>query len=192
MDGFVGVQPLPQGEQGLCRCLVLFLQIDLGQPPLQPLVADIVGLALAGHRPEGAGNHPICHKNSGKERQVLPLDGVLEGNAGGGDKDGTHAQSSLSPEAAEHRPGHQVGVSLADPRPGVAQGDGAIQHGLQHPVAQGHLLGPLRHTLGGEQVLENVVDVIVRVLPVFWCKHDNFPNHIGLRFCPHHICGSHP
>lgn len=192
MDGFVGVQPLPQGEQGLCRCLVLFLQIDLGQPPLQSLVADVVGFALADHRPEGAGDHTVRHENSGQEGQVFPLDGVLEGNAGGGNEDGTYPQPTVGLEAAKHRPGHQVGVSLADPRPGIAQGDGAVQHGVQHPVAQSCLLGPFRHTLGGEQVLENVVDVIVRVLPVFWCKHDNFPNHIGLRFCPHHICGSPP
>ena len=109
-----------------------------------------MGLALTDYRPERAGDYTVRHENSGQEGQVLPLDSVLEGDTGGGDEDGTHTQPSVGLEAVKHCPGHQVGVGLADPRPSVAQGDGAVQHGIQHPVAQSYLLGPLRHTLGGE------------------------------------------
>lgn len=66
----------------------------------------------------------------------------------------------------EYNSGHEVGVGLADAGPGVAEGNAAALHGLQHPVAQGDLLRALRHPLEGEQVLENMVDVPVGILPV--------------------------
>lgn len=42
--------------------------------------------------------------------------------------------------------------------------------------------------LGGEYIPENMVNIAVCFLSVFWCKHDNFPNHIigFYDFLPHH------
>ena len=56
----------------------------------------------------------------------------------------------------------------------VAQGDGTVQQGVQHQVAESDLLGPLRHTLSREQVVKNVVDHIVGSFPVIFGVH---PNH---------------
>ena len=50
---FVQVQLLPQGEQGVSRSPVFLAEVQLAQPPFQPLVADVVGLALAYHRLNG-------------------------------------------------------------------------------------------------------------------------------------------
>ena len=85
----------------------------------------------------------------------------MKSNAGSRNEDGRGG-----PEPAEHRPGHQIGVGLADPRPGVAQGDTAAQHGVQHPMAQSNLLRALRHGLGGKKVFENVIDIVMGILPV--------------------------
>ena len=74
-----------------------------------------------------------------------------------------------------HRPRRQIGVGLADPRPGVAQGDATLQHGVEHLVAKGHLGGTLRHVPGGEKVFEYVVDLIMGIQPVIVGIHPKIP-----------------
>ena len=80
-------------------------------------------------------------------------------------------QPAGGPETAVHRPGHQIGVGLADPRAGVTQGDTALHHGVQHPVAERRLFGALRHVPGGEKVLEYVIDLVMGVVPVIIVIH---------------------
>ena len=167
VDSLVGIQPLPQREQGLCRCLVLFLQIDLCQPALQTLIANIVGLTLADYCPKGAGDHSIRHQDVGQEREILSLDCVLESDAGCGNKNGLYFQSTAGLEIVEHCSSYQVSISFADPCSGITQSDGVVQHGIQHTVAQNHLLRPLRHVLGGKQLFKDVVYLVLGVLPVF-------------------------
>ena len=60
----------------------------------------------------------------------------------------------------------QISVGLADAGACVAQGDAAVQHGIQHSVAEFDLLGTLHHALGRQQVFENMVDHGVGFLPV--------------------------
>ena len=60
----------------------------------------------------------------------------------------------------------QISVGLADAGACVAQGDAAVQHGIQHSVAELDLLGTLHHALGRQQVFENMVDHGVGFLPV--------------------------
>ena len=74
---FVQVQPLPQGEQGVPRPPVLLAEVQLPQPPFQPLVADVVGFALADYRLEGLCDHSILCQNSREKRQVLVPYGLL-------------------------------------------------------------------------------------------------------------------
>lgn len=71
-------------------------------------------------------------------------------------------------------PGHQIGVGLADPCPGVTQGDAAIQHGVQHPVAQSRLRRTLRHAFGGKQVFEDMINFSMGVLPCIICFHSEY------------------
>ncbi len=175
VDSLVSVQPFPEREQGFCRRLILFLQIDLSQSALQPFVADIVGLALADHRPEGAGNHALCREDGGQEGKVLSLDSILEGDAGGGDKNGFCFQSAIGPEVAERRSSHQVGVGLANSRSSVTQGDAIVQHGVQHPVTECHLFGALCHVLGGEKVFEYVIYLVMGISPVLVGIHSIIP-----------------
>ena len=66
----------------------------------------------------------------------------------------------------EHNSCHEVGVGFADAGSGVAEGNPSILHCFQHPVAQGDLLRALRHPLDGEQIFENMVDVLMGILPV--------------------------
>ena len=47
----------------------------------------------------------------------------------------------------ENRCGNEISVGLSNASPGVAEGDAAVLHGLQHPMAQGDLLRALRHSL---------------------------------------------
>ena len=120
------------------------------QPPHQALVAYIVGLALADHRPEGPVQHAVRHEQTGEEGQILLHHGGLEGDTGGGDEKRPAKLSIGGPPAVEHRAGHQIGIGLADPCPGVTQGNAAVQHGVQHSVAQSSLRRTLRHAFGGE------------------------------------------
>ena len=66
----------------------------------------------------------------------------------------------------EYNSGHKVGIGLANACSGVAEGDAAALHGLQHPMAQSNLLRALRHGLGGKKVFENVIDIVMGILPV--------------------------
>ena len=146
----VHVKLPPQGEQGRAGFPVLLLKIHLAQPLFQPRIADVVGLPLADHRLEGLGDHAVLRQHIGQQGEVFVPRRSLEGDAGGGDQDGFPLQPTGGPETAVHRPGHQVGIGLADPRAGVTQGDAALHHGVQHPVAERRLFGALCHVPGGE------------------------------------------
>ena len=150
MGGLVHVKLSTQGEQGCSGFPVFLLEIQLAQPPLQAVIADIVGFPLADHRLEGLDDHAVLRQHIGQQRKVFVPRRSLEGDAGGRDKDGLPLQATGGPETAVHRPGHQIGVGLADPRAGVTQGDAALQHGVQHPVAERRLFGALCHVPGGE------------------------------------------
>ena len=117
----------------------------MAQPPFQPLVADVVGFALADHSLDGFCDHAICYKYSGEKGQILIPHSLLQGDAGSGNKD-----RPGGPQAVEYNSGHKVGIGLANACSGVAEGDAAALHGLQHPMAQSNLLRALRHSLNGE------------------------------------------
>ena len=101
-----------------------------------------MGFALADYRLEGLCDHSILCQNSGEKRQVLVPHGLLQGDAGGGNEDRLGEV-----QAMENRCGNEISVGLSNASPGVAEGDAAVLHGLQHPVAQGNLLQALRHPL---------------------------------------------
>ena len=48
-------------------------------------IAEKAFLAFSHHRPDGFLNNAVLQKNPGQKWDVLPDDGVLQGNAGGGD-----------------------------------------------------------------------------------------------------------
>ncbi len=130
-----------------------------------------MGLPLADHRLEGLDDHAVLRQHIGQQGKVFVPRRGLEGDAGGGDQNGLPIQPAGGPETAVHRPGHQIGVGLADPRAGVTQGDAALHHGVQHPVAERRLFGALRHVPGGEKVLEYVIDLVMGVVPVIIVIH---------------------
>ena len=171
MGGLVHVKLSTQGEQGCSGFPVLLLKIQLAQPLLQPHIADVVVLPLADHRLEGLDDHAVLRQHIGQQGKVFVPRRGLEGDAGGGDQNGLPIQPAGGPETAVHRPGHQIGVGLADPRAGVTQGDAALHHGVQHPVAERRLFGALRHVPGGEKVLEYVIDLVMGVVPVIIVIH---------------------
>ena len=125
-----------------------------------------MGFPFADDRPEGVIYDLAGHQHRGKKRQVFIEYRVLQSDTGGRDQEGLKGQAHSGPAAEEYRSRHQVGVGLSDPRPGVAQGDAAVQHGVQHLVAQGHLGGALRHAMGGKEFFENMVDLLMGIFPV--------------------------
>ena len=72
--------------------------------------------------------------------------------------------SLRSPVLLQHDAGHQVGKGLADAGPCVAQSNTAVQHGVQHTVAQPDLLRALSHAVLGKQFPENTLDLIMGLL----------------------------
>ena len=100
------------------------------------------------------------------------------------------------PAPAGRRCGGQVSIGLADAGAGIAQGDAAVQHGIQHPVAELDLLRTLHHALGRQQVFENMVDHGVGFLPIcIICIHPWIsPIMIKSGSCQllHRICSSRP
>ena len=107
-------------------------------------------------------------------------DRTLECDAGGGDQDRVLRPALCRPALAMQDAGGQVGEGLADAGPRVAQGDAAIQHGVQHLMAQFHLCRTLHHPVSREQVLEDMVDILVRVFPVVTFFHHSNPHIICL------------
>ena len=53
----------------------------------------------------------------------------------------------------------------------LADNDAAVQHGIQHSVAEFDLLGTLHHALGRQQFFENVVDILMGIFPVIHIIH---------------------
>ena len=141
----IHIQLLTQEEQCVSGSPVFLAEVQLAQPPFQPLVADVVGFALADHSLDGFCDHAICYKYSGEKGQILIPHSLLQGDAGSGNKD-----RPGGPQAVEYNSGHKVGIGLANACSGVAEGDAAALHGLQHPMAQSNLLRALRHSLNGE------------------------------------------
>ena len=180
----VQIQVVPEGQQGLSGPRALSPKIHRPQPTPQPLVTHIVGFPFADDRPEGVVHELASHQHRRKERQVLIEHRVLQSDAGGRDQERVKGQARSGPASEEYRSRHQVGVGLSDPRPGVAQGDAAVQHGVQHPVAQIHLGGALRHAMGGEQFFENMVDLLMGVFPVILI-HPYDPLSL---ICLYHVC----
>ncbi len=72
---------------------------------------------------------------------------------------------------AVHRPGCQIGIGFANSRSGVTQGDSTRYHGVQHPMAECHLFGALRHVPGREQDFEDPIDFVMGILPVIIVIH---------------------
>ena len=136
---------------------------------------------LANHRREGLVDHAVRQQDGGQQGQVLRLHRILEGDAGGGDEDGLRLLPPGGAEAVEHRPRRQIGVGLSDACSGVAQGDGAVQQGVQHQMAEMRLLGALCHALGRKQVVKNMVDHFMGFFPVIFGVHPNSP----LKAAPH-------
>ena len=148
--GHVQIQVIPEGQQGLSGPRAFFGQIHRLQAPLQTLVAHIVVFPLSKHCPDGVLGHLVLYQHRGEKGQVFIQHRVLQGNAGGGNENWPVRQAPGSAAAEKHDAGHQVGVGLSNPCPGVAQCDAAIQHGVQHLVAQSDLGRTLRHAAGGE------------------------------------------
>ena len=150
MGDLVHVQLIPQRKQGIPGPPVFLSEIQLAQPPFQTVIADIVGLSLADHRLEGLCNHAVLRQQAGQQGEIFVPCRGLEGNAGGGDQNRSDREPTGGAEAVVHYPSHQIGVGLADPRPSVTQGDAALQHGVQHPMAERQLLRALCHVPSGE------------------------------------------
>ena len=121
---------------------------------------------LSKHCPDGGLCHPILYQHRGEKGQVFLQHRVLQGDAGGGNEDGLERDVLPAQRARKRNTSHQIGVGLADARPGIAQGDAVIQHSIQHFVTQGHLDRTLCHTAGGEKFFENVIDLLMGILPV--------------------------
>ena len=67
------------------------------------MVADIVGLAFTDYSADRLIRQAVLHQRGGQERQILMLNGILEGNAGGGDNDGLKLQPVGGTETEERR-----------------------------------------------------------------------------------------
>ena len=89
----------------------------------------------------------IVRQRIRQERQILPHNGVLEGDAGGRDNYRLERKPVYQSAVAVHNGGGQVSVCLADAGPGVAQRNAIFTHGVQHGVAETDLLRPLCHAV---------------------------------------------
>ena len=164
MGDIVHVQRSFQRAKSVGGCRIFLLKVHLTKPPLQAFVANIMAFALADHREQWAVDLSVCQQDAGQQRKVFRLHSVLQGDAGSGDNDRLVHRPRVRPVG---RCGCcQISVGLADAGTGVAQSDAAVQHGIQHSMAELDLLGTLRHVLGRQQVFENMVDHGVGFLPV--------------------------
>ena len=118
--GSIHIQLLPEGEQGSASFPVFLAEIQLAQPPFQAVVADIVRFALADHSAQRLIEQAILHKYTGQEGQIFSLYGILQGNAGSGNKDRAELLSADGAVIEVYRPRRQVGVGFPNACPGVA------------------------------------------------------------------------
>ena len=125
----------------------IFVCRTLLQVLTQPLVTDIMTLALAQGGKNGCCDMRIVCQRVRQERQILPHNGVLEGDAGGCNDHRLERKPVYQPAVAVHDGSGQVSVCLADAGPGVAQCNAVFKHGVQHGVAETDLLRPLCHAV---------------------------------------------
>ena len=168
---FIQIQNIPQGIKFFLLHDVLSVRTLL-QVLAQPLVTDIVTLALAQGGKNRCCDMRIVRQRIRQERQILPHNGVLEGDAGGCNDDRLERKPVYQPAVAVHDGSGQVGVCLADTGPGVAQCDAVFKHGVQHGVAETDLLRPLCHAVRGENGFEDVVEFGMCVFSGKFVDHD--------------------
>ena len=166
MLGHIQIQVVPEGQQGISGPRAFPCQIHRLQAPLQTFVAYIVAFPLSKHRLDEVPCHLILYQHRREKGQVFLQHRVLQSDTGGGNENWLIHQPPGGAAPTEHDAGHQIGIGFTDPRPGIAQGDAVIQHGIQHFVTQGHLDRTLCHTVGGEKFFENVIDLLMGILPV--------------------------
>ena len=170
---FIQIQNIPQGIKFFLLHDVFPVRALL-QVLAQPLVTDIVTLALAQGGKNGCCDMRIVRQRIRQERQILPHNGVLEGDAGGCNDDRLERKPVYQSAVAVHNGSGQVGVCLADTGPGVAQCDAVFKHGVQHGVAETDLLRPLCHAVRGENGFEDVVEFGMCVFSGKFVDHDSF------------------
>ena len=170
---FIQIQNIPQGIEFFLLHDVFPVRALL-QVLAQPLVTDIVTLALAQGGKNGCCDMRIVRQRIRQERQILPHNGVLEGDAGGCNDDRLERQPVYQPAVAVHDGSGQVGVCLADAGPGVAQRNAIFTHGVQHGVAETDLFRPLCHAVRGENGFEDVVEFGMCVFSGKFVDHDSF------------------
>ena len=184
---FIQIQNIPQGIKFFLLHDVLSVWTLL-QVLAQPLVTDIVTLALAQGGKNRCCDMRIVRQRIRQERQILPHNGVLEGDAGGRDDDRLEWKSVHQSAVAVHDGGGQVSVCLADAGPGVAQCNAVFKHGVQHGVAEADLFRPLRHAVRGENGFEDVVEFGMCVFSGKFVDHD----FSSLKSLSRRICSSRP
>ena len=170
---FIQIQNIPQGIKFFLLHDVLSVWTLL-QVLAQPLVTDIVTLALAQGGKNGCCDMRIVRQRIRQERQILPHNGVLEGDAGGCNDDRLERKPVYQSAVAVHNGSGQVGIRLANAGPGVAQCDAVFKHGVQHGVAETDLLRPLCHAVRRENGLEDVVEFGMCVFSGKFVDHDSF------------------
>ena len=152
----------------------IFVCRTLLQVLTQPLVTDIMTLALAQGGKNGCCDMRIVRQRIRQERQILPHNGVLERDTGGCNDDRLERKPVYQSAVAVHNGSGQVGIRLANAGPGVAQCDAVFKHGVQHGVAETDLLRPLCHAVRGENGFEDVVEFGMCVFSGKFVDHDSF------------------
>ena len=170
---FIQIQNIPQGIKFFLLHDVFSVRALL-QVLTQPLVTDIMTLALAQGGKNGCCDMRIVRQRIRQERQILPHNGVLERDTGGCNDDRLERKPVHQPAMAVHDGSGQVGVCLADTGPGVAQCNAVFKHGVQHGVAETDLFRPLRHAVRGENGFEDVVEFGMCVFSGKFVDHDSF------------------
>ena len=170
---FIQIQNIPQGIKFFLLHDVLSVWTLL-QVLAQPLVTDIVTLALAQGGKNGCCDMRIVRQRIRQERQILPHNGVLEGDAGGCNDDRLERKPVYQPAVAVHDGSGQVGIRLANAGSGIAQRNAIFTHGVQHGVTETDLLRPLCHAVRGENGFEDVVEFGMCVFSGKFVDHDSF------------------
>ena len=171
LGGVVQIDILLQPAQGPLAAVGDLRLFQLVESVLQPVITDIVALALAQSAADGLVDHACLHQDLGQKGQVLLKYRLLQRNAGGGDHHRQEAVVVACPEAAEHNASYQVGVGLSNAGPGIAQGDSVVQHGVKHQMTELDLFGTFCHARLGQQNLKNIVNFRVGVFSRKFCLH---------------------
>ena len=171
---FIQIQNIPQGIEFFLLHGV-FPVWALLQVLAEPLVANIVTLALAQGSKNRCCDMRIVRQRIRQERQIFPHNGVLEGDAGGRDNHRLEWEPVHQPAVTVHDGSGQVGIRLADAGSGVAQRDAIFKHGVQHGVTEADLLRPLRHTVRGKNGFEDMVEFGMCVLSGKFVYHGIHP-----------------